>query len=137
MKTNNNEIKNIFGKFSGFSIIGGVVTILSIGFLYIFNECLDFYPTVSYLLSYLITIFVSYILNTIFLFKTRVNLKKMLYYSLTYLSGMGIGTFLLKILILFIENVNETILSVFVIPITMIWNFYFVNIILGKKGSIL
>ena len=113
--------------FAGFSIVGIVVTLISMLLIFICNEVLGWNSIISYLLSYSISILLSYIFNTSFVWKKEFTFMAVFRYFGIYLASMLLGAILLWLLELIFPSVNKTILSYCVIPFTMLWNYFFVN----------
>lgn len=117
-------------KFAGFGGIGGAMTLLSMLLIAITNELLGWNPQVSYVVAYMATLLLSYWLNSRLVFHSSMNLRKLAGYCGTYLSGMLLGMLMLKALTSGFPQWNPTLLSYAVIPVTMVWNFIFINRIL-------
>ncbi|MEI6681684.1 MAG: GtrA family protein [Bacteroidota bacterium] len=116
------NLKTILRKFAGFSIVGLVVTLLSMLITYILLKYLATPLFLTYILVYAVTIIVSFFLNSRLIFKTGVTWYNLLVYFLVYGAGLLIGTGLLaafKILLPF-EN---WILAFLVLPFTILSNF--------------
>ena len=108
--------------FAGFSGVGILTTVISLAGIYIFIELLGTPLLITYCIIYFVTILISYLLNSLFVFDAGLKLKRAVKYFIIYLSGMGIGVaalFILKKMLPF-ENY---ILAYLVIPVTMMWNF--------------
>ena len=108
--------------FAGFSGVGVITTLISLVAIYVFLELFQTPLIPTYAIIYFLTILLSYFLNSFFVFKSPLNMKKALGYFLIYLSGMLIGMLVLWIL----ENTlsyDHYILAYFVLPVTMMWNF--------------
>jgi len=115
----NRKIATIFAGFSG---VGVITTLISLVAIYVFLELFQTPLIPTYAIIYFLTILLSYFLNSFFVFKSPLNMKKALGYFLIYLSGMLIGMLVLWIL----ENTlsyDHYILAYFVLPVTMMWNF--------------
>lgn len=115
----NSKIATIFAGFSG---VGVITTLISLVAIYVFLELFQTPLIPTYAIIYFLTILLSYFLNSFFVFKSPLNMKKALGYFLIYLSGMLIGMLVLWIL----ENTlpyDHYILAYFVLPVTMAWNF--------------
>jgi len=104
-----------------------VVTFLSMLLLYLFNEWIICEVYISYALSYVITIGVSYVLNMLYVFRTKLTLKGILLYYMVYISSMLLGLGLLWLFTILLPNLNRTIISYMVIPFTMIYNYLFAD----------
>ena len=120
-------IQKHWKKFSGFSLVGVGVTLFSFLLLYALNEVFHCNPYISYLVSYILSILLSYVLNAKIIYKTSLRKTDLLKYWAIYLLSMLLGTGVLWGYICLMPQFNETILSVMVLPITMLWNYYFVN----------
>lgn len=114
-------------KIAGFSFVGVIVTLVSMALIYIMNEWLHWNPYVSYILSTILSILLSYVLNMSKVFSSSFSWKSLGLYYLTYLSSMVLGMILLKLYLWLLPTWNATLLSYMVIPITMIFNYLFVN----------
>ncbi len=117
--------------FAGFSFVGVLVTLFSMLLVFICNELLGWNSILSYLLSYGLSIILSYILNAMYVWKSAFSFKAMAHYFSIYLASMLLGTVVLWLLELLFPNINTTILSYCVLPVTMIWNYFFVNKLLS------
>lgn len=114
-------------KIVGFSFVGVIATLVSMALIYVMNEWLHWNPFVSYLLSTISSIVLSYVLNMFKVFSSRFTWKSLGLYYLTYLSSMVLGMLLLKLYVWLLPSWNATLLSYMVIPFTMLFNYYFVN----------
>lgn len=103
--------------------------------IYVLAELCGTNITLAYIVSYVLSIQMSFFLNLKFVFKSRLTFRNIGYYNLTYLTGMLLGIGLLQVLIHLAPQYNQTILSYAVIPITLIFNFFFVNLILRKENE--
>jgi putative flippase GtrA len=107
---------SITPEFIRFIIVGGVNTLLS---YVIYVSFLLFLPyPVAYTLAYIIAIFISYYLNTKFVFKRKARLSKALQFPLVYLAQYLVGFGSLYILVE-ILSVSEFIAPVLVVMITI------------------
>ena len=118
--------------FAGFSFVGIVVALVSMMLIFICNEILEWNSIISYLLSYGLSILLSYILNAKYVWKGEFSFVAMIRYFGIYLASMVLGALILWLLELLLPDVNKTILSYCVIPFTMLWNYFFVNRLLSK-----
>lgn len=114
-------------KVVGFSFVGVIATLVSMALIYIMNEWLHWNPYVSYLISTILSILLSYVLNMLKVFSSRFSWKSLGLYYLTYLSSMVLGVLILSIYKWLLPTWNATLLSYMVIPFTMLFNYYFVN----------
>lgn len=127
----NNNIIKLFGSFS---LVGLVTTLVSVALIFIFLKLLHTPLFVTYIGIYLATIVFSFLLNSIFVFKSDLSFGNGLKYFIVYLSGMLIGT-----LALWIDNkilpFENYFLGYLVLPFTTIWNFILSNKILKPFES--
>ncbi len=114
-------------KIAGFSFVGVIVTLVSMALIYIMNEWLHWNPYVSYIVSTILSILLSYVLNMLKVFSTQFSWRALGLYYLTYLSSMILGTLVLRFYLWLFPTWNTTLLSYMVIPITMIYNYIIVN----------
>lgn len=126
------QYHKLFITFAGFSFVGIVVTLVSMLLIFICNEILGWNSIVSYLLSYGVSILLSYFLNAKYVWKSDFLFVAMVRYFGIYIASMVLGAVLLGLLELALPDVNKTILSYCVIPFTMLWNYLFVNRLLSK-----
>lgn len=107
-----------------FSLVGVVSTLLSILLIYIFLKLLQTPLIVTYIGIYLGTILLSFILNSVFVFKSDLTFNKGMKYLIVYISGMLLGTILLWMFKRMLPFDNY-ILGYLVLPFTTAWNFTF------------
>lgn len=128
--------------FLGFAIIGVVMTLITLLFNFIFLTIVGISLVQTYIIVAVVTIFISYLLNTFFVFKQHFSAITLLLYYGVYLSGMIIGipllkffefifpiTFFSKSLIVY----REFFISAMPIPITLIWNFILTSFVMKNK----
>ncbi|MDD2228677.1 MAG: GtrA family protein [Candidatus Cloacimonetes bacterium] len=109
--------------FMRFIGVGGFVTLLSMLLLYV---CLQVFHTplqLTYILTYLVTVFLSYTLNRLFTFQSSYSHGTMLRYFMVYISGMLLGMLLLYIFRKVFTFPNWVI-SYMVIPFTLLNNYF-------------
>jgi putative flippase GtrA len=113
------NLKSLTFLFSKFFSIGILATIVSLLFSTFLIEVLMVNPTISYLISYISSIVVSFFLNSSFVFKTNPNIIK--YFSV-YAFSMVCGTVLIDLLQ---SNFSfePWFLPYLVLPFTTILNF--------------
>ena len=112
-------MKLIKSEFFKFIFFGGVNTALSYT-IYVILIWFLVYP-VAYTLAYILGIFISYYLNSRFVFKREVRLVKAFQYPLVYLVQYLLGVSLLCVLIeIFSLNkfIAPALVIVFTIPVT-------------------
>ncbi len=115
----NRKIDNIFAGFSG---VGVITTLISLGAIYLFLEILQTPLILTYSIIYFLTILLSYLLNSLLVFKSPLAMKKGIKYFLIYFSGMVIGIVVLWLLKKTLSY-DAYILAYLVLPVTMMWNF--------------
>ena len=126
MKFNRNE-------FFKFIFFGGVNTVLSYA-IYVIFQLFLIYP-VAFSLAYILGIFISYYLNSRFVFKRDVRLVKAFQYPLVYLVQYLLGVSLLSVLIE-IFSLNKFIAPALVIMITIPVTFFLSRFIIkGRLGG--
>jgi putative flippase GtrA len=125
---------NILKKIAGFSIVGVIATLCTMALMYFFHNMLNWHPQVSFVLSYIIPLFLSFILNSMFVFKSRKSTRNLIVYFSIYLSSMLTGMVLLAI---YKEHLalDATILSYMTIPVTMAQNFTLSHFLLKKNAQ--
>lgn len=119
---NTNSKPNLVKLLGGFSFVGILTTIISLALIFIFLKIFQTPLIITYAGIYIATIFISFAMNSIMVFKSSLTLGKGIKYLLVYLSGMLLGVIVLwgfKKTLPF-ENY---ILGYLVIPFTMAWNF--------------
>jgi len=114
-----------------FIFFGGVNTVLSYA-IYVIFQLFLIYP-VAFSLAYIIGIFISYYLNSRFVFKREVSLTKALRYPIVYLVQYLLSVLLLCVLIE-IFSLNKLIAPALVILITIPVTFFLSRFII--KGGL-
>lgn len=122
----------MFKKLAGFGIIGVISTLLSMLLMYIFHNVLHWHYQISYVISYVIPLSLSFILNSIFVFKSHKNTRNLIVYFSIYLSSMCSGMLILALYKRLIP-LDETLLSYMTLPFTMAQNFTLSHLFLKKK----
>ena len=128
--------------FLGFAIVGVMMTALTLMLNFIFLTELKISLVITYIVVAIITIFISYLLNTFLVFKQNFSFLTLFLYYGVYLSGMIVGVPLLK----FFEYVlpvelfsaqlqpyREFFISGMPIPITLIWNYILTSFVMKNK----
>jgi putative flippase GtrA len=119
-------------RLSSFSLIGGLVTLVSttsnIVLLKYFNTPL----ILTYVCVYCAAITLSYLLNSIYTFRSGLSIRKMLLYFCVYLSAMGLGVVLLKIFRALLPFENW-VLPLLVLPFTAMWNFSLSSVFMLRR----
>jgi putative flippase GtrA len=126
--------KHIFKLLGGFSVIGLITTLLSLLMIFVFLKIVQTPLIITYVCIYTASILLSFILNSVFVFKSNISVKNGLKYFLIYFSGMLLGTLLLWVFKKIIPLENY-ILGYLVLPFTMVWNFSFSFILLKPEKS--
>ena len=126
-------VKRMLLKFTGFSFVGMISTLISLVLIFLFIGILKtaLYP--SYIAIYIITIYLSYYFNATFVFKVDKSISQFINFFLVYLSGMILGMISIKVLKAFISY-EDWVITFLILPVTTIWNFTFVAIVLGGKN---
>lgn len=114
--------RKLISLFAGFSVVGAVTTLFSLGAIYVLLEIFETHLIFTYVFIYIITILLSYILNSYYVFKSSLGKNKAVKYFTIYISGMVIGVIVLWIFEATLPF-KEFILAFMVLPITMMWNF--------------
>jgi len=114
--------RDIIRKFAGFSMIGAVMTLLSMLISYILLKIFVTPLFLTYILIYGATILISFFLNSKLIFKTGSNLRNLVVYFLVYGAGLIFGTVLLMIFRVLLPFENWA-LAFLVLPFTLTSNF--------------
>ncbi len=122
-------------EYTSFLICGGLNTLLTYA---VYALCLLFWPyKLSYSLSYVSGIFISYYLNSRFVFQEKVSLGKFLQYPLVYLAQYLLGIAILHLCIEYLhisEWLAPFIVIVLSLPVTFVLSKF---IIKGKAKDLL
>jgi putative flippase GtrA len=119
-------------EFYRFVFWGGVNTLA--GYL-VYVSLLLFLPyLVSYSVAFLFSIFVSYVLNSKFVFKQELELRKAIKYPLVYVNQYVLGALSLYLLVHFLE-INKLVAPLLVIVLTIPVTFFLSRRILRGKMS--
>jgi putative flippase GtrA len=126
-------MKFINAEFYRFVFWGGVNTLA--GYL-VYVSLLLFLPyLVSYSVAFLFSIFVSYVLNSKFVFKQELELRKALKYPLVYVNQYVLGALSLYLLVHFL-GISKLAAPLLVIVLTIPATFFLSRRILrGKRSS--
>lgn len=125
-------MRKLISKVWGFSFVGVVATLISVALIYLGNEILNLNKYVTYTIAYMASLFISYLLNFTFTFKTGKSLVSALAYFSSYLVIMGIGVLALRILEATLPDLNASIQTMMVLPFTALSNFIMVNMIVSR-----
>lgn len=128
------KITALFKKFIRFSQVGIIVTLLSMALSYLFLKIIGTPLIITYILLYLAMIFLSYLLNSFYTFKSVRNTKRLLLYYGSYGLSMIVGVILLAVFKKTLPFENW-ILAYMVIPFTMTINFLLSSQIFKQKNG--
>ena len=117
-----------------FSLVGIITTVFSGILIYIVIHIFGGPLVLSYALIYFLAIVLSYILNMIFVFKNKIEIKGAFIYFGIYLSGMLLGVLFLKFFKNSI-NIPNFLKAYMAIPLTMAWNFFLSYVIFNSKKN--
>ncbi len=120
-------------KFVKFASVAVVYSSLNLSTNFILLKYFDTPLIPTYVVIYILTVLLAYILNSYLTFKTKLTIKKALLYYLTYLSSMLIGVVLLSLYKRFLPF-EKWILPFFVFPFTMVWNYLNANRFLHDRN---
>ncbi|MNW40846.1 GtrA-like protein [compost metagenome] len=117
-------------EFLKFIISGGINTLATYGLYLLFLFVWEY--EVSYTISYILGIFLSYFLNTSFVFKEKVTLLKFIKFPFVYLVQYLLNMVILLLLVEYIKLPAE-IVPVIVIIITLPITYLLSKYIIKKK----
>lgn len=120
-----------FSKFAGLGVISASFNLTS-NFILLKYFNAPLIPT--YVFIYLISILLSFVLNSIYTYQSEICLKNLISYYLIYLSAMLMGVFLLNIYD-YLFDFEKWVYPFMVTPITMLWNFFNASRVLGKRKT--
>lgn len=117
------NLKRLNTEFTRFVFVG-VVNTLSYYAIYLFlHNVLDWAYMLSHIIGFLISLNISFFLNTYVTYRVKPTLKKYLYFPLTQVVNMSVSTILIFIFVEFL-NINSNIAPfaavIFTIPVTFI-----------------
>lgn len=110
-------------RFSKFASIGLIMTAATASANVILLKYFDTPLYQTYIIVNAISIFISYLLNSSFTFKSKVSTLKAIGYYAIYLSSMGLGVLLLHFYQWILPDVQKWVYPLLTIPITTVWNF--------------
>lgn len=115
-------LKKLFKLLVGFSFVGAFCTLLTMLFNFLLIKKMGVSLYFSYFVVYIVTIFISYLMNSRLVFKQGKSLLNLVLYYGVYGSGMIMGFFVLRF---YKSNLpfQDHILTYLVIPVTTLWNF--------------
>jgi putative flippase GtrA len=123
-----NKIRELFK----FSLVGIIITLLSLVLSYLFLELLKTPLVPTYILLYISTIFLSYKLNAVFTFKARQDLSGLIKFYGVYLIGLVLGSVLVVLFRKWFPFTNWVI-SIMVLPFTTLSNYILSALIFKNK----
>lgn len=118
-------------EFAAFLFFGGLNTVLTYG-LYLLLLLAVNYPA-AYSASYIAGIFISYILNTRFVFRERLRLSKALQYPAVYLIQYLVGLGLLYLMVEII-HVSKVVAPLAVVLLTVPCTFVMSRYVIKGRG---
>jgi putative flippase GtrA len=124
---------SLYKRFIGFALVGVFNTFFSLLLTFLLINIVGLWLMPSYVIVFLITVFLAYLINTYFVFKKEFELKKLIGFYSTYLSSLILGIALLYIIKFFSPDSDDFINTILITPITMTWNFFFLNNSLKKN----
>lgn len=129
------RLRGFITQFSKFGLVGVLTTTFGIVCYYILLDRmgLPLYPV--YICVFLVGVFISYILNSRYTFKKKVNLKDSLGYYASYIVGLIVGLILLYVFDR-IFDYSDFILTLLVIPPRFLLTFMLLKSIVFVKETI-
>ncbi|MFP3356085.1 GtrA family protein [Planococcus citreus] len=117
------NLKRLNTEFTRFVFVG-VVNTLSYYSIYLFlHNVLDWAYMLSHVIGFLISLNISFFLNTYVTYRVKPTLKKYLYFPLTQVVNMSVSTFLIFIFVEFLHinsNIAPFAAVIFTIPVTFV-----------------
>lgn len=117
------NLKRLNTEFTRFVFVG-VVNTLSYYSIYLFlHNVLDWAYMLSHVTGFLISLNISFFLNTYVTYRVKPTLKKYLYFPLTQVVNMSVSTFLIFIFVEFLHinsNIAPFAAVIFTIPVTFV-----------------
>lgn len=126
------NIKSFLKKISSFLGVGVIVTSLSLGTNFTLLKYFETPLFLTYICVYAFSIMLSFVLNSLFTFKTVIKLINMIRYYAIYVTGLLLGVVLMK-LYTTVLDVENWIYPFLVLPFTTIWNFTIANKFLSRS----
>jgi len=130
---NNRILGPLVRKVLGFSVVGALMTLLSMFLTWVCNDLIHMNIYVAYVAVYGLTILISCVMNARLVWKHELSISDVFKYFAIYLSSMLLGMGIIYVLGLFLTTLNHTLLSYCALPFTYIWNYLFVNHIFKKN----
>lgn len=129
-------VKQFIKKLVGFSFVGVGVTLVSMSITFLLLKVLGISAYITYFISYVTTILISYYLNSRLVFKSGKSVRNLILYYVVYCLSMLIGLGTLTLYRFFL-TFDELILNYMVIPVTLTWNFLVSSRILKQEVNII
>ncbi|OMD81300.1 MULTISPECIES: GtrA family protein [Paenibacillus] len=117
-------------QFMKFVISGGINTLFTYLVYLLLLQALSY--SMSYTISYISGIFLSYYLNTIFVFKEKVTFRKFLKFPIVYLVQYLINLLMLFVLVEYL-NLSKQIVPLIVIVVTIPITYTLSKLIIKSK----
>ena len=130
----NPRFRPMIKRIIGFANVGLLMTVASAGALYLLLEKLQWQVYLAYSVVYLLSIFVSYMLNAKLVFKKSFSWIHLGAFYLAYFSGMLFGLFMISVLKSTFQF-TDFVCSCLVLPITVAWIFVFATMIFDRLRS--
>ncbi len=125
-------LKIYFEKFMAFSLVGTIVTPLSLGSNFILLKYFNTPLFLTYIGVYAFSISLSFYLNSKFTFKTAIKFRNWVKYYGIYISGMALGVVLISLFKTF-SDFENWMYPFLALPFTMTWNFFTADRFLSKS----
>ncbi len=120
-----------FVKFSG---VGAFITIASMFSTFFWLKIVGTSLFTTYFINYTVFILLSYFLNCIFTFKSRITLASLAMYYIVYFSGLLLGMLLLYLFKLMFVTENW-VYAFITLPFTLTSNYLFSAVVFHKTGK--
>jgi len=134
MILNKEKWKSKLGVFAKFFKVGVFITLLSMSLTFIFLKIIGTPLIITYVILYTSMIFLSFLLNSKYTFKSSRSFKRLLLYYASYGISMLLGVGLLALFKATLPFENW-ILAYMVIPFTMTSNFTLSSRIFREKNE--
>lgn len=118
-----------------FSLVGGLVTVVSLLLMFIFLERLNTPLVPTYVVLYASTILLSYWLNAGYTFRARKGIRSLVCFYGIYLFTLGLGSGLVIVLRNKLPYKNW-IIAFMVVPITMLTNYFLSALIFKNRRNV-
>jgi len=128
-------LKQLIIQFSKFAGVGAFCAGVSLSANFILLKYFDTPLVPTYISIYLCSIFLSFILNSHFTYKSEKTLGNLMAYYTIYMTAMILGVFLLHIYE-YLFDFEKWVYPFMVAPITMIWNFSYASKVLKPSSTL-